>query len=224
MKIAVLGTGSVGRALAAGLAGAGHEVCMGTRDVRSTIARDDADQYGVSLSQWMADNPVVELATYADCAAAGDLVINATNGQASLLALEAAGSENLAGKVLIDTANPLDFSQGFPPTLFVRDTDSLGERIQRAFPHARVVKSLNTLTAGLMLNPSSLGAPSAVFVSGDDPAAKKEVVDLLAGFGWEQILDLGGISTARGVEMLMTMWLQLMGMFGDASFNWAIVR
>jgi predicted dinucleotide-binding enzyme len=126
--------------------------------------------------------------------------------------------------VLIDTANPLDFSQGFPPTLFVRDTDSLGERIQRAFPHARVVKSLNTLTAGLMLNPSSLGAPSAVFVSGDDPAAKQEVVDLLAGFGWEQVLDLGGISTARGVEMLMPMWLQLMGMFGDASFNWAIVR
>jgi predicted dinucleotide-binding enzyme len=224
MKIAVLGTGSAGRALAAGMAGAGHEVCMGTRDVQATIDRDDVDQFGVSLSQWMSDNPAVGIAVFSDCAAAGDLVINATNGQASLLALEAAGSENLAGKVLIDTANPLDFSQGFPPTLFVRDTDSLGERIQRAFPQSRVVKSLNTLNAGLMLNPSSLGAPSAVFVSGDDPGAKQQVVDLLTGFGWEHVLDLGGISTARGVEMLMPMWLQLMGMFGDASFNWAIVR
>ena len=150
-------------------------------------------------------------------------MVNATSGDVSLLALEAAGADNLRGKVLIDVSNPLDFSAGFPPTLFVKDTDSLGERIQRAFPEAMVVKTLNTMNAGLMLNPGRLSAPSAVFLSGDNPDAKQTVTDLLASFGWQQIVDLGGIATARGVEMLMPMWLQVMSVQGGPEFNWAIV-
>lgn len=225
MDIAILGTSTVGRALAEGLSGAGHRVRLGTREPRVTRARAEPDQYGnPPLSQWLVEHEGIDLCAYPDCAAWGEMVINATNGQGSLDALRAAGAEHLAGKVLIDVANPLDFSHGFPPRLSVSQTDSLGEQIQRTFPESRVVKTLNTLTAALMLNPGRLAAPSAVFLSGDDADAKRQVSELLAGFGWQQILDLGGIETARGVEMLMPMWLQLMGMFGDASFNWAVVR
>lgn len=210
MKIAILGTGAVGRTLAGGLAGNGHEVVLGTRDPAATRTRPDA--------------PDADLRTFAEAATAGELVVNATGGGVSLEALRLAGSAALAGKVLVDVSNPLDFSAGFPPTLFVRDTDSLGEQIQRAFPEARVVKALNTMNAAVMVEPGRLSAPSAVFLSGDDPRAKEQVADLLREFGWEQIIDLGGIGTARGVEMLMPMWLQLMGAFGTPEFNWSIVR
>jgi predicted dinucleotide-binding enzyme len=126
--------------------------------------------------------------------------------------------------VLLDISNPLDFSQGFPPTLFVKDTDSLGEQVQRAFPDARVVKTLNTLTADLMVNPKNLGEESTVFVSGDDAAAKATVTELLRSFGHTDVIDLGDISTARGAEMLMPVWLRLMGTLGTANFNIKIVR
>jgi 8-hydroxy-5-deazaflavin:NADPH oxidoreductase len=225
MNIAILGTGAVGRALAAGMAGAGHEVRMGTRDPEATLARTEPDRFGQPpLRDWLEARAGVQLVTFAQAAAAAEMVVNATSGDVSLAVLRAAGADHLAGKVLVDVSNPLDFSGGFPPSLFVKDTDSLGEQIQRAFPEARVVKSLNTMTAGLMLDPGRLSAPTAVFLSGDDAAAKQQVHDLLAGFGWEQIVDLGGIQTARGVEMLLPMWLQLMGVFGDPEFNWSIVR
>ena len=124
----------------------------------------------------------------------------------------------------VQYANPLDFSQGFPPTLFVKDTDSLGEQIQRAFPRGRVVKTLNTLNADLMVDPASLGAESSVFVSGDDPAAKATVTELLESFGHTDVIDLGDISTARGTEMYLPIWLRLMGALGTAAFNVKIVR
>lgn len=212
MKISILGTGMVGRTLAAGLAQAGHAVTVGTRDVQATRERGGAFP------------DTARLAAYPDAVADADLVINATNGQASLLALQAVGVDALAGKVLLDVANPLDFTSGFPPTLFTAQTDSLAEQIQRTFPATRVVKSLNTLSAGLMLDPGSLSAPSAVFLSGDDLVAKQQVRDLLTSFGWEQIIDLGGISSARGAEMLMPMWLNLMAVFEGPDFNWSIVR
>jgi predicted dinucleotide-binding enzyme len=225
MNIAILGTGAVGRALAAGLAGAGHQVQLGTRDPATTLARTEPDRFGQPpLRDWLEGHPGVQLVTFAQAAGAAEMVFNATSGDVSQEVLRAAGADNLAGKVLVDVSNPLDFSAGFPPSLFVKDTDSLGEQIQRAFPGARVVKSLNTMTAGLMLDPGRLSAPTAVFLSGDDAAAKQQVHDLLAGFGWEQIVDLGGIQTARGAEMLLPMWLQLMGVFGDPEFNWSIVR
>ncbi|MFK5636177.1 MULTISPECIES: NADPH-dependent F420 reductase [unclassified Ornithinimicrobium] len=225
MKIAVLGTGMVGRALAARLSGLGHDVTIGTRDPRATLARTEPDGMGNPPFQtWAAAHPDVALAPLGEAAAGAELVVNATNGSGALSALEQAGADHLADKVLIDTSNPLDFSQGFPPTLFVKDTDSLGEQIQRAFPQTRVVKTLNTLNADLMVDPAALGAESSVFVSGDDPAAKATVTELLESFGHTDVIDLGDISTARGTEMLLPMWLRLMGALGTAAFNFRIVR
>lgn len=148
----------------------------------------------------------------------------AGNGSAALDMLTAAGADHLAGKVVLDISNPLDFSAGFPPTLFVKDTDSLGEQVQAAFPEARVVKSLNTLTAALMVEPGLLGATTTVFVSGDDAAAKATVTDLLTGFGHTDVIDLGGIETARGTEMFLPLWLRTMGALGTGMFNISVVR
>jgi len=143
----------------------------------------------------------------------------------SLAALGAAGADNLAGKVILDIANPLDFSQGFPPTLLVKDTDSLAEQIQRDFPQSRVVKSLNTMNANLMVYPTSVAeGDHTVFVSGDDEAAKAQVVELLRSFGWRDIIDLGGLVSARGAEMVLPLWLHLMGRLGTFRFNFKVVR
>ncbi len=151
--------------------------------------------------------------------------MNATAGGASLQILDAAGSDNLAGKVLVDVANVLDFSQGMPPSLSVANTDSLGEQIQRTFQGARVVKTLNTMTAAVMVHPTRLGDRSEVFVAGDDAAAKDTVRDFLRGFGWvdANIVDLGGIRASRGVEMYLPLWLNLMGALGTADFNIKLV-
>jgi hypothetical protein len=218
MKLAVLGTGSVGQALGGRLLELGHDVVIGTRDPEATRQR------GESFGAWLEAHPAAGLATFAEAAATAELVVNATSGFGALPALEAAGADNLAGKVVLDISNPLDFSAGFPPTLFVKDTDSLGEQIQRAFPQARVVKTLNTLTAALMVNPKDLGEESSVFVSGNDEAAKATVTELLQSFGHTDVIDLGDISTARGTEMLLPVWLRLMGSLGTATFNFKIVR
>jgi predicted dinucleotide-binding enzyme len=217
MKIAVLGTGTVGRTLAGRLTELGHDVTVGTRDPDATRAKEE-------YAAWAADRSAVALATFPDAAAEADLVVHASAGDAALDVLDAAGSANLAGKVLVDVSNPLDFSAGFPPTLSVKDTDSLGEQIQRAHPDARVVKTLNTLTAALMVHPESLGEESTVFVSGEDVGAKGVVVDLLTALGHEDVVDLGGIATARGTEMYLPLWLRLMGALGTAEFNIRVVR
>ena len=210
MRIAVLGTGTVGRTLAARFVELGHDVVMGTRDPEATGARDE-------------EHPA-PLATFADAAAGADLVVNATNGGATLEVLRSAGPDNLAGTVVLDVSNPLDFSHGMPPSLFVKDDDSLAELVQREFPGARVVKSLNTMTAHLMARPDELGSPTTVFVSGDDEEAKQLVVGLLQEMGHQDVLDLGDLSTARGVEMWLPLWLRIMGRLGTASFNLHVVR
>ncbi|GAA2163085.1 hypothetical protein FHX52_0129 [Humibacillus xanthopallidus] len=225
MKIAVLGTGMVGQALANRLSSLGHVVTVGTRDPQATLARTEPDGMGrPPYSVWAAERPDIRLATFADAAASAELVVNATSGFGAMPALEQAGAHTLAGKVLIDISNPLDFSKGFPPSLFVKDTDSLGEQIQRAFPDARVVKALNTLTANLMVNPKELGAESTVFIAGNHAEAKASVTDLLHSFGHSDVIDLGDISGARGTEMLLPVWLRLMGTLGTANFNFSIVR
>jgi predicted dinucleotide-binding enzyme len=225
MNIAVLGTGMVGQALAGRLHDLGHTVIVGTRDPQATLARTETDQMGnPPFSAWHSAHPGVELATFADAAAGADMVVNASSGAATLEVLEQAGADNLAGKVLLDIANPLDFSAGFPPTLFVKDTDSLGEQVQRTFPQAKVVKTLNTLNASLMVDPKSLGEPSTIFVSGDDARAKATVVEILKSFGHDDVIDLGPLETARGTEMLLPIWLRLMGALGTAQFNFKVVR
>lgn len=226
MDVAVLGTGIVGRTLAGAIAGLGHRVWMGTRDAASARARSDSGPMTTEpLGAWLDAHPSVELASFAEAASAGELIINATNGGASLEALQAAGSKNLAGKLLIDASNPLDFSAGFPPSLLVSNTDSLGERIQATFPAARVVKTLNTVTAALMVDPASVaGADHTLFVSGNDQAAKDEVAGLMREwFGWRHVLDLGDITTARGAEMYLALWVRAIGALGTPMFNVRVV-
>ena len=225
MNIAVLGTGTVGQAIAGRLDQLGHSVVVGTRDPEATLARTEPDGMGnPPFPTWRADHTGVGLATFAEAAAGAELVVNATSGAAALDVLGLAGADNLAGKPLVDISNPLDFSQGFPPTLSVKDTDSLGEQIQRAFPEAKVVKTLNTLTASLMVDPASLGESSTIFVSGDDDGAKTTVVSLLESFGHDDVIDLGPLETARGTEMLLPLWLRMMGALGTGSFNIKVVR
>ncbi len=226
MKIAVLGTGMVGQAVAGALATLGHDVTVGTRDLAATLARTEPDGMGnPPFSAWAATAPKVRLATFADATADVDLVVNATNGIVSLEVLDAAGAEHLAGKVLLDIANPLDFSQGFPPSLFVSNTDSLGEQIQRAFPDVKVVKALNTVNAHLMVNPKQLAdGDHSVFVSGNDEGAKAVVSELLLALGHTDIIDLGDITTARGSEQLLPIWVRLFGAVGTPLFNFKIVR
>jgi predicted dinucleotide-binding enzyme len=225
MRVAVLGTGIVGRTLAGGLVAHGHEATIGTRDVAETLARTGSDAMGnPAYPQWAADHPDVRLATYADAAAGAELVVNATSGEGSIAALSAAGAENLAGKVLVDVANPLDFSAGMPPSLFVKDTDSLAEQIQRQFPDARVVKAFNIVNATIMVDPSGLPSDHTMFVSGNDADAKAAVVRLLEEFGHTDVIDLGDLTTARGPEMLLPLWLELWAALGTPAIAFKIVR
>ncbi len=227
MKIAVFGTGMVGQALAGRLSELGHEVTVGTRDVEATLARTEPDYLGnPPFAVWQEAHPRLGLKTAGDAAANAELIVNATNGAGSIAMLELAGEENLAGKVLIDIANPLDFSQGRPPSLFVSNTDSLGEQIQRRFPQARVVKALNTMNCQVMVDPSRVPGAHDVFLCGEDAKAKRQVVDLLESFGWPaaRIRDLGGISSARGTEMYVALWLRLWGTVGTGDFNIALVQ
>jgi predicted dinucleotide-binding enzyme len=226
VKIAVLGTGPVGRTLATRFAALGHEVVLGTRDVADTLARTEPDNWGSPpLSVWCDAHPEVGVGSFSEAAAMGDLVVNATNGAGSLAALTLAGADNLAGKVLVDVSNPLDFSRGMPPTLLVKDTDSLGEQIQRAFPDTRVVKTLNTMTADLQADPGQLAnGDHTVFVSGDDAEAKLQVTRFLASLGHTDVIDLGDITTSRGPEMYLPLWLRLWGSLGTGIFNVKVVR
>jgi predicted dinucleotide-binding enzyme len=226
MKIAVLGTGPVGQTIADKLAALGHQVVIGTRDPQATLARSAPDTFGnPPFRVWQEAHPEVGLAGLTDAAAHGEMVVNATNGVGSIPALEAAGEDNLAGKVLLDISNPLDFSQGMPPSLTVSNTDSLGEQIQRRFPQTRVVKTLNTMTAYLMVEPGQLaGGDHSTFVAGDDADAKKTVTELLAGLGHTDVIDIGDISTARGVEMYLPLWIRLLGALGTPMFNIKVVR
>jgi predicted dinucleotide-binding enzyme len=227
MKIGILGTSMVGQTISGKLVELGHDVIVGTRDVAKTMARTDPHPYGFPpFSVWQKQHPDVKLGTFADAARHGEIVINATNGTGSLEALNQAGESNLNGKILVDIANPLDFSKGMPPALSVCNTDSLGEQIQRAYPKVKVVKTLNTVSAGLMVNPRQLAdGDHHLFVSGNDAEAKAQVINwLTTWFGWKHIIDLGDITTARGTEMYLPIWLRLWGALGTGVFNIQVVK
>ena len=214
MDIAVLGTGIVGRTLAARLAGLGHAVTLGTRSLAGAPAH---------LKAWQSEHPVV-LATFGDAAAGAELIINATNGLHSLEALRAAGADALAGKVIMDVANALDFSAGFPPRLAVDDTDSVAEQLQREFPAARVVKALNTVNSEVMVDPGLLPSGGTLFVCVDDRVAKEVVTGLVHDLGHGDVIDLGGIEQARGLEQYLALWVRVMSALGHARFNIKVVR
>jgi predicted dinucleotide-binding enzyme len=227
MKIAILGTGPVGQTLADKLDGIGHAVTIGTRDIHATLSREDKDVFGnPPYRVWAAAHPKVVLATMADAASGADVVINALSGAGALDGLAAAGEANLAGKVVIDISNPLDFSKGMPPSLFVSNTDSLGEQIQRRFPAARVVKTLNTVNAYVMVDPQKVaGGDHTMFVSGNDVEARRQVTGWLREwFGWRDVIELGDITTARGTEMLLPLWVRTWGALGTPMFAFRVAR
>lgn len=209
MQIAILGTGPVGRALGKAFSAASHEVVIGTRDPEQTKQREE----------WAGlDLP---LAAYQDLDA--DVFINATNGQGSLDALRAVG-DALNGKVVIDTSNALDFSHGFPPSLFVSNTDSVAEQLQRALPEARLVKMFNTMNNQVMGNPRGLADDSTIFVAGNDVIARQTAASLAADLGWTDVFDLGDLTAARGLEMYLPLWVRLFSLIGRPNFNIKVVR
>ena len=213
MKIAVLGTGDVGKMLANHLLAKGHAVRLGSRSLDKPEAR--AWQQGAAGD--------ASVATFADAAAWAELAILAVSGQHAL-SVVASAADGLAGKVLLDLTNPLDFSQGFPPRLSVCNDDSLGEQIQRALPGVHVVKTLNTLSNPLMLDPAALAGPHDVLLCGNDAAAKAKTVELLQSFGWRAPIDLGDITNARALEMWLPLWVRLYGALGTPLFNLHIQR
>jgi 8-hydroxy-5-deazaflavin:NADPH oxidoreductase len=209
MKIAVIGTGSAGRALADGFRRIGHDVVVGTRDPEATAQREE----------WAGSD--LALVPFGDASTGADLVVNATGG---LVSLDALAEVDLEGKVLIDVSNPLDFSAGFPPTLTVKDTDSLAEQIQRAHPEARVVKALNTVNGAVMVDPARLAEATTIFIAGDDPLAREAVRELLVELGWVDIVEFPTLDAARGLEMWLPLWVRLMANLGTADFNLRLVR
>jgi len=227
MKIGILGTGMVSQAISPKLIELGHSVMIGTRNVEATLSNTSPNQYGMPpFSEWYKNHKNVSLGTFADAASFGEMLMNCTSGGASLDVLKLCGAENLNGKILIDIANPLDFSKGFPPSLSVCNTDSLGEQIQRTFPELKVVKALNTLNASLMINPSLIPGDHNLFICGNDEAAKATVINLLKEFGWKEknILDMGDITNARATEMLLPIWVRLYGKLQTPLFNFNIVK
>jgi len=218
MKIAVLGTGMVGDAIGSKLIELGHEVVMGSRTRENLKARAFVDKH----------KGLARAGTFAEAASFGALIFNCTLGSASIEALQMAGVENLKGKIIIDISNPLEFSKGAPPNLThnLSNTNSVGEEIQLQFPESMVVKTLNTIWCGLMVNPAMInGGDHNVFISGNNEEAKVKVRELLQSFGWmeDNIFDLGGIETARGPEMYLPLWLRIYRATNNGAFNIKIV-
>jgi 8-hydroxy-5-deazaflavin:NADPH oxidoreductase len=215
MKIGVFGTGMVGETIATKLAALGHDVMLGARSATNEKAAAWVKKTGAHASQ----------GTFADAAKHGELVFHCTRGDVAVEVARGAGEDNLRGKILVDVTNPLDFSKGMPPTLFTASGDSLGEQLQRALPDTLVVKSLNTINCSVMVDPSRVGGDSDVFVSGNDAGAKATVTSLLREqLGWKSVVDLGDITTARGPEQYLMLWLRLWGALGTGDFNIKIVR
>ncbi len=222
MTVAILGTGSVGRTLIQALSHRVEHLQWGTADPALTLSRFVDEQTRQTVSSWLVSFPNVSLVAYGQCAA--DVYINASKGESSLAVLEAVGKQALEGKIVIDVANSLDFSRGFPPSLTVCNTDSLAETLQRRFPQAHVVKALNTMTASVMVNPESIASGDHhVFVCGNSADARTEVKTLLARwFGWKNHLDLGDLTAARGTEMVLPLWLKIMQATGSGHFQFKI--
>lgn len=216
MKIAVFGTGMVGDSIGSKLIETGHSVMMGSRTSDNEKAKAFVAKH----------NGKAGAGTFADAAAFGELIFNCTAGVGSVEALKMAGDKNLNGKIIVDIANPLDFSKGMPPSLAIVNTHSLGEEIQKTFPQTKVVKALNTMWCGLMVNPAMInGGDHNCFLSGNDANAKEEVKKILKSFGWNEknILDLGDITAARGTEMYLPLWLRIYGATNNGAFNIKIV-
>lgn len=217
MKIAVFGTGTVGDTIGSRLIELGHQVMMGSRSASNEKAAAFVAKHKTHA----------HAGNYADAANFGELIFNCTKGDGSIEALKAAG-EALQNKIIVDVSNPLDFGKGMPPSLIpaLSNTNSLGEEIQKTFPTAHVVKTLNTMWCGIMVNPNMIGGGNHTnFICGNDANAKAKVKALLMEFGWknENILDLGDITNARGTESVLPIWLRVWGATQNGAFNFKVV-
>jgi predicted dinucleotide-binding enzyme len=230
MDISVLGTGPVGRSIATKLSGLGHHVMIGTRNVKDKLADTKPDRRGnPPFREWLDLNRSISLVTFKEAGVFGSIFINATLGAHSVDIIKNIESEDLKDKIIIDLSNPLDFSHGMPPSLLpgLNNTYSLGEMIQSTFPVAKVVKTLNTMWNGLMVNPGLIGDGKHInFICGNDAEAKKKVKELLLQLGWgdENLVDLGDITGSRGVEAYLLLWLRILNVSGNGAFNIDIVR
>jgi len=203
-RVGVLGTGAVGRRLAAGFRDRGHRVTIGSRDPENE-----------ELRGWRsADGAGIAAGTFAEAAAGGELVVLAVLGDAAEQVIADAGRASFAGKVVIDAMNPLDFSGGFPPKLSISGEDSLGERVQRALPDARVVKAFNIIGNPYFVDPLFEEGRPTMLIAGNDDDAKRTVTDLLADFGWSDIVDIGGIDGSRELEAMCIAWVKIGGVRG----------
>jgi predicted dinucleotide-binding enzyme len=204
MRVGVLGTGEVGQRLAAGFSSRGHDVMIGSRNPDKP-----------ELREWLSgDGAGIESGTFAQTAEHGELLVLAVLGDAAEQAIGEAGRENFSGKVVIDAMNPLDFSGGFPPKLSITGEDSLGERVQRALPDARVVKAFNTIGNPYFVDPSFSEGQPTMLIAGDDGEAKRTVRDVLADFGWSDTVDIGGIEGSRELEAICIAWVKIGGVRG----------
>jgi len=224
MNIGIIGSGTVAQTLGERLLQVGQQVMISSRD---PDAAKDLGERGVlpaavawATAQYDQGRPAAA-GTFAEAASFGELLVNATAGTGSLAALAAADPADIDGKILLDLSNPLDFSQGMPPRLSVCNDDSLAEQIQAAYPTARVVKTLNTVTVAVMVDPAQLGEETELFVAGNDPGARTWVADtvLRDWLGWTRIVDLGDLTGARALEMYLPLWLRLWGATGTPLLN-----
>ncbi len=215
MKIGILGTGIVGSTIGSKLVSLGHQVKMGSRTIDNNKADEWVKANGINASQ----------GKFSEAASFGEIIFNCTSGFGALEAIGSAGENNLNGKILIDISNPLDFSKGMPPSLFICNTDSLGEQIQNKFPYLKVVKTLNTVNCKVMVNPSLVLGEHDLFLCGNDEGAKEKVKEILINwFGWKTVIDLGDITNARATEMLLPLWVRLYGKFQSPNFNFRVVK
>jgi 8-hydroxy-5-deazaflavin:NADPH oxidoreductase len=225
MKIGIIGGGGVAQAIGGKLKANGHDVMIGIRNpIDTELAKER--QMAKPLKEWMKDTGG-KVASFAQAAKHGELLINATSGGASIEALTQAGDDNIGSKILIDIANPLDFSKGMPPSLLPAydHGTSLGEEIQKAFPKAKVVKTLNTISNAIMINPAAIAGDHDLLMAGNDTEAKATVTALVKKeFGWKSVIDLGDISGARGTEHILPLWIRLWGVMGTPAFNIKIVK
>jgi predicted dinucleotide-binding enzyme len=223
MKIGIIGSGVVAQTLGSKLVEQEHDVVLGTRDPKKL---DDKKMFASTLREWQEQNKSrAKVATFADAAAHGEILINATSGQVSIDALELAAADKVGPKILIDVSNELDHSKGMPPAVLASQERCVAEKIQATFPNLKVVKTLNTIGAPVMVNPKAVGGGDhTVFLSGNDPDAKAQVTKLLKSFGWSDVLDLGDIGSARGPEMYLAMWIRLWGATKTGMINVKVVR
>jgi 8-hydroxy-5-deazaflavin:NADPH oxidoreductase len=204
-RVGVLGSGEVGRRLAAGFSSHGHEVMIGSRDPGKP-----------ELREWLSgEGDGIQAGTFAEAAADGELLVLAVLGDAAEDVISDAGPANFSGKVVIDTMNPLDFSRGFPPKLGISGEDSLGERVQRALPEAKVVKAFNTIGNPYFVDPSFSEGRPTMLIAGNDEDAKRTVGDALADFGWDEPVDIGGIEGSRELEAMCIVWVKIGGIRGS---------